>query len=223
MPVVASLVAGDLIDEARDEHPTFDDRRHPGKALRRRLNRYQRELIPEITTRNRSILTDVLEQSLPLADFAAGVVVPDYSYPAVVEIEGPPEAGELKNRTFDIDIVEWAARHGYHMASYLRNNVLYLTGTARDWNGLTTLRFYYVPEVDDLTAPTSTLILPNSARSCLVANLAAFMASRGRTEDPKEQPDKAWFDGQWQRAEQRFFSTMAKNTQVTSSIIREVF
>jgi len=222
-PVVASLVVRDLIREARDQHPSFDSRRHPDAVLVRALSQYQRNLIPRIVRRNRTILTEVIEQTLPLPDFNAGITLPDFIYPVSVEVETALTGPGLIPRRFEVEMVPWQARGRYHLAAYIRNNTLYLTGSEVDWTGFTKLRFFYVPQVDAVTGLSSTLSLPNSAEPCLVAFLAALMARRGCRDQAHERPDAAFFHATWREVEDEFLDEMAHQTQAQTSVIREVF
>lgn len=219
-----SLVARDIIRSARDEHPTFDDRRHPDAVLLRALGRYQRELIPAVVRVNRNAMTQVLETPLPLANFEAGIALPDYAYPVSVEVESPAtEVPGLSLRRRRVDLVSWTDQARFRLAAYIRNNVLYLTGSATDWAPFVKLLFYYVPQVDPLAGTDSILALPNAAEPCLVAFLAAFMAKRGGHDEQLERPDALWYRAQWREAEEAFLSAMAQETQAQVSVVNEVF
>lgn len=224
-PTVASLVAADLIQSARDEHPLFDDRRHPKLILLRALSRCQRRLVPKINRVNTKFLTEELETALPLADFAAGITLPDYSFPVGVEVQSPSSVQGGTN-IFAVDIISREARLRYALCVYIRNNVLYLSGDANDWVGFTYVRFYYVAEVDPLTTYTGaggTLVLPNAAEPCLVAYLSHFMAKRTQKAEGVEAPDKRTFREGWKEAERDFLDELAMHTQAEVSVVRDVF
>lgn len=230
MPPISSLVVRDLIRSARDEHSTFDDRRHPDRLLVRRLSTYQRRLVSKIITLNPTILIQVLEQDFPLPDFAAGVTLPDHKYPAGVEAEmvpsesgGGASGGGLREPKFQVELIPWQARFRWHLGAFIRGNVLFLTGTERDWVGFIKLRFYYMPEVEELTGPSSVLVVPNAAEPCLVAYLASVMAQRGTTDKEMERPDPKWFRATWQEVENEFLDEMGRHVQAQTSIIAESF
>lgn len=221
-PIVASLVARDLILAARDEHPSFDERRHPKDGLLRALSRYQRRLVAKIIRINEKFMVAEQETVLPLADFEAGIEVPDYKFPAGAEVEH----GITPVRTTPLNFVPWEQRHRYVNGLYLRNNRLYLTGTASDWSGFTLLRFFYMPELDALTKVSGdegTLVVPNAAEPCLVAYLVSFMAQRGHKDPEMEQPDKAGFKREWERLEQEFLDELDEHGQAEVSTVHEVF
>lgn len=221
-PVVNSLVAGTLIEAARDLHPTFDPRRHPPLVLLRALSRYQQQLVNRIVRATTSFLTAVQETALPLADFDAGIVLPDYKYPAGVEVEGATTVNEV-TPIYPVELIPWEDRRRYHLAAYTRNNVLYLTGSATDWVGFTTVRFYYVAEVDALTGLTGTLVLPNAAEACLVGFLASFMAQRGSQDPSLEAADRREFRAIWREAEEEFLQEMEQHSHAVVSVVRETF
>jgi hypothetical protein len=223
MPPVASLVAKDLITAARDAHPTFDDRRHPDPVLLRALSRYQRQLVPRVAQYDGALLTSVLEQTLPLPDFAAGIALPDYIYAAGLEAESPASDPALPLQRVALDLVAWQANTRYYRAGYIRNNTLYLTGSPGDWTPFTKIRFIYVPEVDPLANPSAQLVLPNAAEPCLVAYLCAFMAQRGSQDKEQERPDAAFYRAAWREAEDEFFHMLARRRQALRAVVREVF
>ncbi len=224
-PTINSLVAADLILSARDEHPLFDKRRHPDLVLQRALSRYQRRLIPQISRVNTKFMVTELETALPLADFDAGITLPDYSYPVNAEVQTPGSV-QGENRKFTADIISREARFRYDLAVYVWNNTLYLTGQAADWQGFTFVRFYYVAEVDPLTTltgATGTLVVPNAAEPCLVAYLCHFMAKRTQKTEDVEAPDRRAFRGEWKDAETDFLDQMSTHVQAEVSVIRDVF
>lgn len=218
-----TLVARDLIQSARDEHLAFDRRRHPDGMLVRALSRYQRRLVPRLIRLNPTILTQVLEQALPLPDFDAGVTLPDHKYPAGVEVETLPQESGLRQPKFQVELIPWQARFRWHLGAFIRNNVLYLTGSERDWLGFVKLRFYYVPEVTPLTTVDDTLVLPDAAEPCLVAFLASFMAQRPVGGADVERPDVREFRTAWRETEEEFLDEMGQHVQAQTSVIAESF
>ena len=217
-----ALVAGELITSARDEHPTFNDRRHPDPVLLRALSRYQRELFGKLIRLDSQKAVIYQDTALPLASFDAGIAVPTYKYPS---------GAEARTSTCTIGrqlkIVAWERRTEYHHAVYLRNGVLYLTGLESYWTDYDTIRFFYVPELAalaiDAAAMSAVLSLPDAAEATLVAFLALQMAKRGGAGDGETAPDAKVFGGEWVAAEDRFLDEMGRNTQAVSSVIRDVF
>lgn len=224
-PAVASLVAGNLIRDARDEHWSFDERRHPGPVLLRALSRYQRRLVSGILRANRRVLVSEQETALPLANFDTGITVPDYKHPIQVEVDYPQDVNQEQRRNI-VNLVPWERRLDYHRAAYLRNNTLYLTGVAADWTSFEKVRIYYIPEVNDLTTYTGaggTLVVPNAASPCLVAYLAQFMARRAASSETIAAAERREFRADFAEAEEAFLDELAGQRQAELSVVKEVF
>lgn len=215
-----TLVAGDLIRSARDEHPSFDARRHPDPVLLRALSRKQKSLVSKVIRSNSEAFVTDLETTFPLADFDAGITLPDIKYPARAEVQ------DAQGNKRDVDIIAWELANNYTMGAYIRNGVLYLTGIAQDWVSWALIRLYYMPEVEaltKLTGATGTLVLPNSAEPCLVSYLAYFMAKRGHVDKDLEQPSKREFYESWKGTEEEFLDEMDMVTQAVVSRVQERF
>ena len=76
-----AFTAGNTIDEARDQPPSFDPQRSPNKAAMRQLNRYVRQLAFLTVEKDSSTLAVTTEEiTFPLVDFAAGYALPAYVY-----------------------------------------------------------------------------------------------------------------------------------------------
>ena len=215
-----TLVAADLIRAGRDQHPTFDDRRHPDPVLLRALSRYQRELLARIIALDPSEAVTHLDTALPLADFHAGIAVPVYKYPFGAEVT---ESGA--EHSTPVDIVPWRSQADHIFAVYLVNNVLYLCGEDYNWTGYSNLRFLYVPEPAALILAMTTVLtyLPNAAEPALVAFLAFQMAKRGGAGEGQAKPDVSLFAAEWRAAEERLFDETGRRTQAVVSVIREAF
>jgi hypothetical protein len=221
--MAGTLVAGNLIRAARDEHPTFDDRRHPDPVLLRALSRYQRELLGRITRLDPAQGIAHLDTTLPLSSFSAGITVAACKKPFGAEVT---LAGHhVHGKTHPVDLIPWREKAAYRHAVYFLDGVLYLTGQARDWVHFSMLRFYYVPEPASLALDDTVILtlLPDAAEPTLVAFLASKMAQRGGAGEGQTPPDPASFAADWMRAEDRFFDEMAANTQAVTSTVREVF
>lgn len=63
-------------------------------------------------------------------------------------------------------------------AVYTVGQQVFVIGAAEDWTDVNSLELDYVPVAPPFTALTDTYLLPDSARACVVAGLAAFMAIR---------------------------------------------
>jgi hypothetical protein len=224
-PVVASLVARDLIQAARDLSPAFDERRNPSPMLLRLLSTYQRRLAGKVVQRNQTVLTANQETALPLATFTAGITVPDYKRPLKVWALESGNTADPDPKT-EIELVGWTALPRYLRGAALKDHVLYLSGVPADWVNFTGIRFEYIPELNALTALTGsggTLALPNAAEPVLVAYLAYRMAARGVKAEDVEPPDTPRLRQEWLEAEDDFLGELIGQVQAESGIIRDVF
>ena len=222
--MAGTLVVGNLIEAARDEHPSFDQNRHPSPVLLRALSRYQRELFAKIIRLDPSQGVQNFDQTMPLSVFENGIAIPAYKYPLGVQVQ------RVNGHEFHpIDLVSWAESDSHKHAGYLLNGILFLTGHASHWTHVGMVRFLYVPEPDavpDLATDALTTVLtliPDGAESTLVAFLASKMALRGGSGDGVAAPNPAGFLAAWQAAEERFLDEMGRNTQAVTSIVREAF
>lgn len=225
-PAVASLVAGDLILSARDLHSSYDARRHPDPVLLRALSRYQRKLAGEILRRNRRHMSTVLETAFPLADFTAGITVPDYLMPLPPLQAVYPASSVNPEPLFPVDLVSPESHTRYYRGAYLRANTLFLTGIAADWLAFVSIRFYYVAQAGTLTALTGaggTLALPNAAEAACIAMLADFMAGRGVMDEGVEKPDRQKFAVELADAEGALYDLLGNQVQAETSAVRESF
>ena len=221
-----TLVVGDLISRARSRHPTFDDRRHPDPVLLEALSDYQGDLVAEIITKDPSVLVNNFTQALPLAVFENGIAIPAYKYPFGVQAT---RTFGSNTKTYPIDLVNWGESAHYKHAAYLLNGILFLCGKSRDWEHEDSIIFLYVPEVADLATDTRDALtqvltnLPDSARSTVIAFLAAEMASRGGAGPGQTPPDAASFAARWTLAEQKFLTEIGRKQTAVVGRVRDVF
>jgi hypothetical protein len=217
--VAGTLVVRDLVTAARDEHPTFDDRRHPDPVLLRALSRYNKELLGKIIRLDDSKGVEYFDQALPLAVFDNGIAIPAYKYPF-----GLQATALGRTRPHPLDLVSWEESSQYRHAGYLLNGILFLCGRPHDWTSFSSVRFLYVAEPAALAMDLATVLtaMPDSAEPTLVAYLALKMAQRGGAGEGETRPDPGVFGAQWQAAEDRLLDEMGRNTQAVSSVIRDV-
>lgn len=107
-------------------------------------------------------------------------------------------------------------------AVYVIGQTLYLTGQSEDWSDIASLELRYVPVAPVFTRLTDLFLLPDSARSALVARAAAFMAIRvqgvaGVTLDPTPLLAEA------QAEEATWLRTVMLNTRGRTNRVREVW
>ena len=211
-----AILAGDVIDEARDLHPAFDKNRNPVKIVRRALSRYVSDLIAKINEIDETAIT--LEQStpMPLAVFANGITLPAN--------RGVQEVGavDLQGNVISVDLIPAGQRDQPHKmaTAWIINGVLYLNGLAANWNSVASISVRYAPVAGQVLTDADLLSLPDSARSAVVGALAAFMAKRGQTDKDGDLPpiDVQQFLTDAAKAESEFLTEIG-NT-LTSQVFR---
>ena len=170
-----ATAVGDIIEDARDQHPGFDDHRHSDRILLRQLSAYHRTLCVKATNANESILASAAIIPLPLTSFVAGYTLPAHQY-----VHGADVFWANGVDRTPLSIVPWAARNdaGRFPGAYIHGGVLYLRGEESDWTQFASIHLSYTPAPADFTALTDVISLPDTARDPCTAALALFMAKR---------------------------------------------
>lgn len=214
-----ALVAGTIIDEARDWHPTFNVRDHPDKALLRALDQYQRTLIARIVQVNEDYSRTILTTALPLATFANGITLP-----ANLLVTGA-EFLDISGNRHEVDLRPMMYRDdpAPRYTLFIGANVAYLRGAAQDWNAIQSIDIAYIPVPTALALLTDVLTIGDSARRSLVMHLCYMMATRGttRSDVPPLNPDG--FRRDWMRTEEEFLYEVATMRAGQTFTVREIW
>jgi hypothetical protein len=174
---LGSITAGQVIQEARDVHPLFDPRMHPNGTMLRLLSSYQRAIFAKIAQSNPALCASNLYVSLPLADFAAGVKLPSFTYmlpsPTLITENGQiREPIDLVNATFQSDFEQ------PRKFAYLQGGSLFLGRRAENYNSYNQLRLQMVLTPRDLVGLNDPLMLPDFGMDTYVGHLVTKMAMR---------------------------------------------
>jgi hypothetical protein len=214
-----TTTAGDCIEGARDQHTSFDERRHPDRMLLRQLSGYHRRLCAKAVHVNESIMATALTIPLPLTSFAGGYTLPAYQY-----LHGGEMLGANGIAAASFTLVPWAARNdgGRMPAGYVHGGVLYLLGADTDWTSYANLRLTYTPMAPEFTALADVLLLPDTAADTCGAFLALTMANRGVVEKGAPKPDVDLFLRLYTGAEEDFLTDVFLQRGNQSNRIREV-
>lgn len=209
----------DVIEQARDQHPSHDPERTPESSLIRELNRYVRGLYMRVLERDSSRFTTVETIAWPLADFGVGHTMPAYVYiqGGIISFADSTELAELR-------IVPYRNRYtpGVPLAAYMHGGILYFCGREDDWQGTSQVAVSYAPEPTPLTARTDTVSLPESGILPCVRWLSYYMARRSASYEQAPVPMQTFLT-EWREAEEEFLVEMAHHNRVESSYIREVW
>jgi hypothetical protein len=209
--------AAEIVDEARDLHPAFDDNSHPDKIVVRFLSRFQLALISDALTRYPSLWSTTQDEPMPLADHAAGIALtaPLFVYDVVV-LKG--------DRELPVVVIPYEHRHDPRpdRSAWIVNRRLYLDGKASAWAGSDAIRIRYATTPTALTSEDSVLILPDTAREALVTSAAAFMAGRGSQRRDIEAPNYRQFAANAEVERERFLKNLWLLRSADARFIRDV-
>lgn len=209
----------DAIRSARDQHPVFEPERTPDMVLIREMNRYVRQLLFRIHERDSSRTTTSVTVPLPLADFEAGVALPDY----IIFQGATLQCSELSAET-QLRIIPFRKRHepGVPYPGFIHDGVLYLIGNEEDWSQFDSFTYWYVPEPAELATYTDVLPVPEAAFPVIVDRLCFFMTRRSPVFENERVPMDE-FKQQWRESESEFLIEMATHNRTESNYIREVW
>ncbi len=177
---LGSLTAGEVINNARDHHTSFDTRKHPNATLLRLLSSYQRDITAKIAQVNGALCASDVLATLPLADFSAGVTLPSYVY-VMPNVSLRTLGGTIE----PIDLVNATFRSEFEMESkfaYLRGNKLFLGRIAENYTSYDQLQLQLVMTPPNLVALTDPLVLPDYGVDAYVGHLVMKMALRDGLE-----------------------------------------
>lgn len=217
-----AFTAAEVLDGARDFHPSFDPKTQPESVLLRAVEREARVLAARIAMMRPEAMTwTVTTTALPLANFYAGIALP--AHLLLPQVTALRVGGTSPQDDAPIPVVNTHQRARYGQpwpSAFVISGVLYLAATAADWRPYAsiTTRTLAIPSV-----PTTATTLPfeNDALHVLTMKLAAFMATRrvGMSDAPPA--------GLWQteamEAERTYLATLARQNAATDIVIQDVY
>lgn len=178
-----ALVAGNVIDAARDRHTAFDRKTHPNKMLLRTLAMYVKKLHGKVTAIDEDAVRIEQTYALPLADFSAGITLPaNVRYVAEASVTYPQPSTFAPVPVEIVQSSERNARNAPANGAWVVNGVLYLAGNAQRWTAFDQIAVSAVLVPPDLVDLTDTLVIPDAAEEACVEAVALFMARREAQE-----------------------------------------
>lgn len=210
---------GEVIDEARDGHESYTERNVPDKVVRRRLNRYQRELYAAIVDADKQWIASDQTIDLDTYDFADGYS-PD---PAMMRPLGGEVHFENESRTHRLKWVPYKNRKNPTVPwpAYYRNGTVYLCGIEEDWRAVTQVVLHLVAQPTTLSANSDTIDLPDGAIPTMVARAELEMAKRAPISAEGERAPVETAMSLFERAESRFLTEMQEKDRVEETYVRE--
>lgn len=182
-----TLLAGDMIEAARDRHMAFVRELAPQGVCLRFLSQYHRELLGKIAEIDEDVLRVDTVVAMPLAAFAAGITLP--ANRTIVAVSGSTNGATPTD--FEITLVPVALRNNTSTpgaAAWQAGNVLYLRGNAANWANVASIAVATVPVPASVLASTTLLAVPDTAERAVVENLAFMLAKRGHNQGDKLPP-----------------------------------
>ena len=212
-----AFTVAQVIEDARDQHESFDAQRTTDLQLLRQLNRYVRQLYYRAIERNSTLYSTALDIELPLADFDAGSVLPEMAYyqGGTVHLTG----AFFRHEPFNL--VPWANRFtpNMHNAGFILEGVLYLCGDAQDWTSVDKIVFQYAPEPTALADYVDEVPLSDGSKWACVTHLAWFMARRQGVYEG--QPlNVRQFGEDWKSAEEEWLIEIAQHSRSEATYVR---
>jgi hypothetical protein len=214
-----ATTVGDVIQGARDQHSSFDERRHPDRLLLRQLSGYHRRLCAKAVHVSESILATALTIPLPLTSFVAGYTLPAHQY-----LHGGDVWWTNGIDKSPLTLVPWAARNdaGKFPSGWVHGGVLYLKGDASDWTPYASLHLTYTPVAPEFTVLTQTLLLGDTMGDACEAFLAQVMAVRGHADKDAPRLDVGFFVQAAAAAEEAFLTDLFLRRGNQDNRIRDV-
>lgn len=216
-----ALVAGDVIEAARDRHKAFVRELAPQGMALRFLSQYQRELLGKIAEIDEDVLRTDTNTVMPLAVFDNGIALP--ANRTIVAISALT-TGAVPN-SLEVALVPASLRNDRSTparAAYQIGDKLFLRGAASDWTTIGSIAVATVPVPVPVTKSTDVLVVPDTAERALIENLALAMALRGHNEPNIPAIDTGAFGARAKDAEQAYLTEVLNRTTGRAYHTRDV-
>lgn len=179
--MASTLTIAEIIDEARDFHPSFDEKRQPSKAAMRQITRAERRIAERVTNINETALAEeVTFRNLEVA-LMRGLDLPEH----IIILETTYEMGGVMRPVPLVVYTDWMTEGLRRFPSaYLLGNRMYpvnrtLVGeTNTGWEDVDLIKVVLVKLPPFHKSVDETIALPDVAHDALVSNLAHWMALR---------------------------------------------
>ena len=213
-----AFTAADVIQEFRDQHSVFSPEQTPDIVAIRHLARYTRELHARLVEKDSSLYATRQQVSMPLADFEAGIPLPD----SVQLLGGTIIWIRPQDTTEPLQIVPWRNRQtpNVYSSAFRLGGALYLCGSASSWENAARIDLYYVPEPVLPATYTDAVPLPDAAKTACIYNLAAW-AARRITQPSETGPDVRGLERTYREVENELMVEVAQHSRSESSYVRE--
>lgn len=211
-----AIAAGTIIEQARDYSPLYTRQAIPDLPALKALSRYEKLLAESVVQEAPDALAQWYDVPLPLDEgWEGGLEFPESLI--VLGGEITYDAPSVMRGSWEVAILgagqAYTQPHMMPSVSFMGGR-LYLTdvrkwwGSETGWEDMTSLRFRYVPEIEDLEALSQDITLPDTAEPALVSQLALWMGTRLNQRlpglaDEAERSAQNWVGGMINRGSTR--------------------
>lgn len=217
-----AFTAADVLDGARDLHPSFDPKTQPDAVLLRAVQRDARRLATKvIAVRPENLAWSAVTTALPLPVFSTGITLP--AHLLVTQVTALRAGATTPQDDTPIALVNTNQRMRWGQpwpAVFVLSGVLYLAQAAPDWLPYASITVRYVP-IPSVTTSASVLPFDDDALPALTLALGAFMAMRrtGMADAPPA--------GMWQpeaaAAENTYIEKLQRQNAATEVVMQDVY
>lgn len=179
------LLAGNVIDAARDRNPAFDKQHHPNKAALRHLSQFVKRVHGQLTQLDPSLVMLNVTTALPLADHSAGIALPAGTR-LVESVVGnyattnSPPRDPYRIRL--IDFVQRFAPNAPRGAAWQQGGYLFLRAPSTIWQSFASVTYAISTMPTDLAELADTIALPETAENACIEEIAYHFAKREAQE-----------------------------------------
>lgn len=182
-----ALIAGELIDEARDFHPSFDAQTVQEKILLRQLSRAERAIYQLVLEVADEVITvpEVIDLATIQAALAANAGI---ALPAHLLVSSGTVRIVNTERLAPLILLSYVHQHDppypWRPTAWVEGGDLVLMdlrrflGTNHGWENFDQITLQLVPAPTQITDVADPLSLPDIARNTIVDQLVVFMAGR---------------------------------------------
>lgn len=175
------LTVAQIVNEARDFHPTLSKQNAPLMVALRALSRFQRRFVTEIAHNVPAWGATEIAVAFPLASFDAGVDLGVLIPGGWVDLlDGYFTYLQSPSRRVKGEFVPWEQKDMLAVvpAYTLRSNVLYFLGGEPSYASIANFYLTYTPLPVALTTEQSVTVLPDDSLEAFAALLAAEWLKR---------------------------------------------
>lgn len=205
------LLAGSVIDQARDRHAAFDRQHHPAKGALRFLSSYVKQLHGKVTRLDSSIITLSLDTALPLAVHEDGITLPAGTRLVQEAVANPATTAFVEPVPVAVlDFAQRFAPNAPRLAGWQQAGVFYLRSPNTLWSRCSSVTLTLSVLPLDLSTLEDTLAIPDAAELACVEAVASFFADRESQErETRISPDR--FVAKAADAEAQFLNDVVTN------------